>query len=255
MAAPPLRSQVDRAIVLRHVDYQESDRVVTVFTQGHGRLAGLAKGVRRSVKRFAGHLDLFSEVELTFRPGRGELFHFDQGTLIQAHLGIRNDLLAIAWAGYLSELTEKLFGEHEPHPDVYTLLSFALHALDAPDGAREGPLRALELRLLWEAGLLPELTVCGLCRQGVDTGLEFRFVASRGTLLCERCSPLEPEVLIPAGAISLLGASLEMPLERLPGLQFSAVEARGARVLVGGFVRHHVGRLRTTEFLEGLEVR
>lgn len=255
MAAPPLRSQVDSAIVLRHVDFQESDRVVTVMTAEHGRFSGLAKGVRKSVKRFAGRLDLFSEVELTFRAGRGELFHFDQATLIHAHLGVRNDLLAIAWAGYLSELTEKLFGEQEPHPDAYALLAFALRTLDQPEGAKEGPLRALELRLLNEAGLLPELSACGLCLSGVDSGLEFRFVASRGTLLCERCSPLEPELLIPAGTISLLGASLGQPLEQLPLLPFGLLEAKGARALLSGFVRHHVGRLRTTSFLEGLEVR
>lgn len=67
------KCQHSRAIVLRHVDFRESDRVITVFTLEQGRMAGLAKGVRKSVRRFAGRLDLFSLVVLEHRDGRGEL--------------------------------------------------------------------------------------------------------------------------------------------------------------------------------------
>lgn len=249
-----MKPQLSPAIVLRHVDFRESDRVVTVFTREQGRIAGLARGVRKSVKRFAGRLDLFSEVNLEYRVGRGDLFNFENADLTSAHLGIRNDLYRIAWAGYLCELTEKLFGEAEPHPDAYDVLSFSLHYLSGKALAEEGPLRALELQLLSEAGMQPELTSCGICRATVESERSFAFVVARGSVVCENCIPIDPDEQIPAATIGLLGGALVLPLARIPSLHFTMRESIGARVLMNAFVRYHVGLpLRTATFLAGLE--
>src|SRR6201995_6071902 len=50
---------VTPAIVLRTVDYGDSDRIVTLFTRDAGKLSGLARGARTSVKRFGAGLGLF----------------------------------------------------------------------------------------------------------------------------------------------------------------------------------------------------
>ena len=50
---------VTPAIVLRTVDYGEADRVVTLFTRDAGKLSALARGARKSVKRFGAALGLF----------------------------------------------------------------------------------------------------------------------------------------------------------------------------------------------------
>ena len=47
------------AIVLRLLDYGESDRIVTFCTNGYGKVRGIAKGARRSRKRFANALEPF----------------------------------------------------------------------------------------------------------------------------------------------------------------------------------------------------
>lgn len=249
-----MKPLISPAIVLRHVDFRESDRVVTVFSREQGRIAGLARGVRRSVKRFAGRLDLFSEVELHYRVGRGDLFNFENAELISAHLGIRNDLYRIAWAGYISELTEKLFGELEPHPDVYDLLSFTLRYLSDAPSVAEGPMRALELHLLSEAGMQPELMACGVCRATVESERVFAFVVARGTVVCEQCMAIDPDEEVPAATIGLLGSALALPLERVPRLHFTMKESMGARTLMNAFVRYHVGvPLRTASFLAELE--
>ncbi|MBE7416040.1 MAG: DNA repair protein RecO [Deltaproteobacteria bacterium] len=51
------RHYKDRAIVLNSVDYGESDRILTFYTLGRGKMSGIAKGARRSRKRFVGNLD------------------------------------------------------------------------------------------------------------------------------------------------------------------------------------------------------
>ncbi|MFM7199226.1 MAG: DNA repair protein RecO [Myxococcota bacterium] len=250
------KCQHSRAIVLRHVDFRESDRVITVFTLEQGRMAGLAKGVRKSVRRFAGRLDLFSLVVLEHRDGRGELSHFERADLLSAHLGIRSELYRIAWASFLCELVERLYGEGEPHPEAFEVLEATLSYLDTAARVGEGPLRAAELRLLCEAGLQPELEACAICRVGVESGRAFAFVVARGGLVCEHCQPSEQDEQVPAETIALLSAALFCPLEGLWRLPFGLREARGARSLLTSFVRHHVGeRLRTASFLQELEVQ
>jgi DNA repair protein RecO (recombination protein O) len=53
------------AIVIRVSNYGESDKIVTFFTRDFGKIKGIAKGARRSRKRFQNALDLFSHLRLT----------------------------------------------------------------------------------------------------------------------------------------------------------------------------------------------
>jgi len=241
------------AIVLRHVDFRESDRVITLFTRDYGRISGLARGVRRSVRRFSGRLDLFSLAELQYREGRGDLVNLEGALLISAHLGIREDLFRIAWASYLSELVERLFGPGEPHPSAFELLVESLEYLGHRGALQEGVLRVLELRFLAEAGLQPELEACVNCRRPVGRELLFSFVVTRGGPVCERCAPVEAGQTIPGGTLELLSASLRMPLEALRTLEFTPEEAQGAKELLAAFLRYHVAPLKSAAFLAGLE--
>ncbi len=59
------------AVVLRTVDYGEADRVVTLLCREGGKRSALARGARRSSKRFGAGLSLFGVGEATLleRPG------------------------------------------------------------------------------------------------------------------------------------------------------------------------------------------
>ena len=61
------------AIVVHSINYGESDKIVTFFTRDFGKLKGIAKGARRSKKRFQNALGLFSHLRLLFfdREGMG----------------------------------------------------------------------------------------------------------------------------------------------------------------------------------------
>ena len=59
-------AQKTKAIVLRSIDYGESDRILTFLTDDFGKLKGIAKGARRSRRRFANALEPFSLSTLHF---------------------------------------------------------------------------------------------------------------------------------------------------------------------------------------------
>src|ERR1044071_8534792 len=65
--APMRVSHTTEAIVLRALPYGESDKIVSFLTETHGKISGIAKGAKRSRKRFANSLEPFSLVELRFQ--------------------------------------------------------------------------------------------------------------------------------------------------------------------------------------------
>jgi DNA repair protein RecO (recombination protein O) len=58
------------AIILATTDHGESDRLITVLTRTSGKLKGIAKGARRSQKRFVHSFEPLSLVALRYRESR-----------------------------------------------------------------------------------------------------------------------------------------------------------------------------------------
>lgn len=246
------RAVID-ALVLRHTDYQDSDRIITVFSRDRGRLDGRARGVRKSVKRFAGHLDLFTRVKLTVSEGRGAP-RFEGAEVEEAWLGMRADLDRLAWAGALAELTLKLYGEGEAHPAAFDALIHALTHLDTAPELRPGLLQVTELRLLEEGGLAPHLDACVGCGAGIEAGQRFVFHAARGGVLCVGCAGAGGGLAVDVGTLKALLRSLTFPPDRLDRIRFTGPAGEQCRLLVGSFLRYHVGGgWKARRFLEQVQ--
>lgn len=62
-----------KTIILRRVDYEEADRILSVITPEHGKLSLFAKGARRAKSKLAGGLELFCVSDVTFIDGKSDL--------------------------------------------------------------------------------------------------------------------------------------------------------------------------------------
>ena len=60
---PSLKSE---AVILQATDYAEFDKLVSFYTKSYGRIRGIAKGAKRSQRRFGGALEPFTHDEVTF---------------------------------------------------------------------------------------------------------------------------------------------------------------------------------------------
>jgi recombinational DNA repair protein (RecF pathway) len=76
-----MKQLITAGIVLTRTEYGEADRILTLLTPDQGKLRLMARGVRKIKSRAAGGIELFSESEIGFMRGRGEL-----GTLVSARL-------------------------------------------------------------------------------------------------------------------------------------------------------------------------
>jgi len=100
------------ALVLRSVDFGESDRIVHLLVPDSGRLTAIAKGARRSVRRFPGTLDLFNHLRVQVERRRtAGLARLEQATLIEAFTPLRREPARFGLACYLLELLDRLAPE------------------------------------------------------------------------------------------------------------------------------------------------
>src|SRR4051794_34763090 len=152
----------ERALVLGTVDYGEADRIVTLFTEGRGKLSAFAANARKSKRRFAGALEPFTLIRAQLVERRGTTIHLGSADIERGFYSTRDDLPRVARALYCMELCRELVREQEAHEQLfYTAISF----LDQLEHQVAGPtsLIAFELAALAQAGLMPRFDSCALC--------------------------------------------------------------------------------------------
>lgn len=248
------------ALVLRSVDFGESDRVVHLLTPETGRIAAIAKGARRSVKRFGGTLDFFNQLHVQLERKRGpvQLARLDQARLLRAFHGLREHSGRFALGCYLLELLDRLAPEGGRPGDLAALYRFALDALGAIDTLTPEPrLRTLlELRLLAAVGLRPELGVCVRCGKPIRAALAQFWIAEGGPI-CEACTqPHEQGIPIHLGTLRALEQSLSFPFAHSGRIALSEQALREAHTVIGRFLRFHLGvELKSERFLAQMQVR
>ncbi len=186
--AKPRTYTVD-AVVLRHTDFGEADRLVVLYARGRGKLRALAKGVRRIRSRKAGHLEPFTETRLMLAQGR-DLDVITQAQALQTFPQLRGDLTRFTYAAYAAELADKFTFEGEDHPGLYSLLVHTLQRLaNYPD--LDLVTRYYELHLLEAAGFRPELGVCTICGTVIRPETQY-FDPHHGGVICPKCAAKAP---------------------------------------------------------------
>ena len=231
------------AIVLRLLDYGESDRIVTFCTTGYGKVRGIAKGARRSRKRFANALEPFCVSQLLFtRWGPDSLAMIDSSEVISHFPRIRADLEKTLRASYLIDLTDQFLPEEKKNEAVFELLHAFLRLLEEHPPT-EAFQRFFEIRLLKLAGYDPVLDRCLLCSTPVGNETTYRFVAANGGLTCLTCRPDGPDAIpVALGTVRTLLLGRDMPVEKLGRILLSGQSADESRRFLAHFIRYLLGR-------------
>jgi DNA repair protein RecO (recombination protein O) len=171
---------------LRSVDYRDSDRIVTLLTEDEGKMSALARGARRSQRRFGGALQPYVLMHAEFRPGRGELSHLERVSVERSFHGILQSLDAIGAAGAAMAVIRERVPDHEPEPLVFDAAVRFLDALH--EGAPpEECLLSLQIRVLNVLGFAPTLDQCVACGKIPAPGRAASFDAARGGIVCRAC--------------------------------------------------------------------
>jgi DNA repair protein RecO (recombination protein O) len=183
-----VRSQRVEAIVLRHADWGEADRLLWLFTREIGKVRVVAKGVRKPRSRKAGHLEPFTRVELLLAHGR-DLPIVTQAEAKDTYQKLREDLVRLGYASYTIELLDRFTYEEGENIALYRLLSETLSRINNETDPAFA-VRYYEVRLLDLVGFRPQLFHCVNC--GAEIQAEDQFISfEKGGVICPKCGRIE----------------------------------------------------------------
>jgi len=226
----------DQGIVLGSVKLAEADKIVTILTQGEGKVRAVAKGIRRTTSKFGARLEPFTHVNLMLYRGRS-LDIVTQADILSPFRPLRDDFGLFSAGETMLEAVDKVAEEHERNVRLFLLLLQGLRALETrpPDPAAVA--EAFLLRLLGLSGFAPALSACAVCGDRAVT----RFSWSQGGAVCEACQDRDARRVNVAALTwldGLVGGDLSA-VGRAPILP----EVRGeARALLFGFSEYHLDR-------------
>ncbi|MDJ0765459.1 MAG: DNA repair protein RecO [Myxococcota bacterium] len=230
----------DRAFLLRSVDYGESDRIITLFLDGRGKVSALARGARKSWRRFGGALEPFSLFEVALARGKGRLWHLKQAHLLTPHADFALDLKRMEAGAFILNLVREASVEGEPLPEVFSIIEATMALLETANPDHIRPIAiCTELKILTAIGLGVSIDHCNACGRIVPEGKSVRFHPARGGVVCTPCG---------GGPIGLPAPTMQT-LARLNQTALSNVTSIGAtpdtldqiETALSAFTAHHLG--------------
>src|SRR5438876_1034654 len=152
----------EQGIVLRSVKLGEADKIVTILTQGSGKVRAVAKGIRRTQSKFGARLEPLTHVSLLMYRGRN-LDTVTQAEILSPFLAVRSDFGLIAAGETMLEAVDKVAEEHERNVRLFVLLLNGLRSLEDGPNDPAAVAESFLLKLLSLSGFHPSLSACAVC--------------------------------------------------------------------------------------------
>jgi DNA repair protein RecO (recombination protein O) len=237
---PPRHTAPLAAYVLHRYDWSESSLILDLFTREQGRLAIAAKGAKRPYSQLRGVLLPFQRLHVSL----GKASVAAEGTSdVQTLRGAE-------WAGgaamltgaalfsgfYVNELLMKLMARHDPHTALFDAYAATLPALGSNDESdTQSALRAFELSLLQQIGLLPDLSLLTLTQQPVQPAGRYALLPDAGVAVVRGA---EGEL----SGEALIGLQAALEHGSLPALQHACRQClQSLKLPLRGLIQHHLG--------------
>lgn len=205
-----------RGIILKRSNLGEADRIVTILTEKYGKVRVVAKGVRKTLSKMAGHLEPFCLTRLQMAEGRN-LDIITSAEVEECFFGVRSDLGKTNACFYMAEVIDKMVEVGDPHVEIFDLLCSALRHADLL--VEPLLISYFEINFLSEMGFSPELYHCTKCREAV-TPTKNNFDFSLGGLVCESCGTYRTDNIDNMSSLSsdrpVIAASFDRPVMAAP---------------------------------------
>ena len=248
-----MTAHISPAIVMQAREFRESDLLVTFFTSDRGQLKGVAKGARRSRKRFANCLDLccLSSLEYDLK-GKGDLCFLHSGKLINAFPGLRADFSSFSLASYMIELAGIIFPHSVVDKEMFELLKNSFLALN--QGKKIDEVRIVfEAKAMALGGYGINFNRCCICGRAYAGEGRAVFKHSKGGIACLKCQQesslcpgLDPDTV---KELQLIQAN---PWRELETLHFTDEMVHEIKPVLRLHIDYRVGgRLKSAEYLDG----
>lgn len=237
-------------LIIRVRDYNESDRIVTIFTREYGKVQAIAKGCRKQKSRSRGIIQLFTYADFALYKGRN-LDTITQCEAKESFTDIRNDLERLAYASYICELLDGFVTSGEKHDDLFYLALICLHLLTVEEP--QLLTWAFELKLMDVLGYRPHLENCVLCGNSL-TGNRVAFSSAHGGAICKECAVGSCEyVECSVGTVKMLEQLSKRDLTKLKVLKVTPEAKKEINQIMKSYIGQRLDKkLKSAEFLDSL---
>lgn len=241
------------AIVLRRLNFGETDRIVTLYSKERGKISAIAKGSRKPVSRLAGATEMLTHARFALATGKN-LDVITQAEVKDSFPHIRGDLNRTAHAAYIVEIVDKLVEEHEPNPDLFDLLLSALYLMERPNDP-EKITHMFELQAMKILGYEPVLDKCLRCRKQPSIGDRW-FSPSLGGVVCTECGPLPDDAIrLTWEAVDTMRKLMEADAPEIERMEIGRTVMDQIARAMRWYVRFRADReLKSLEFLQTLRI-
>ncbi|VWX56397.1 DNA repair protein RecO [Burkholderiales bacterium 8X] len=240
------------AYVLHRYDWSESSLILETFTRHHGRIALVAKGAKRPSSNFRPVLLPLQPLQLNYS-GDAEIRTLKGAEWMGGHVMPTGEALLSGY--YVNELLLRLLARDDPHAALFDAYAAVVQVLasehaGAQAATQSAALRAFELLLLREVGLLPSLDVQTATLAPLEPDARYALVPEAGL------RPADDEEAALAGAA---WEALQLALDDLAPftatLRACASMAAGLRPQLRTLLNYHCGvaTLRTRQMMRDLQ--
>ena len=244
------------AYVLHRYDWSESSVILDLLTREQGRLSVAAKGAKRPYSQLRPVLLPFQKLHVT-------LGRMPKSDVSDSQASDIQTLRSAEWAGgaamltgaalfsgfYLNELLMKLLARHDPHAALFDVYAQTLPHLAAGEDAKvQAALRAFELRLLKEVGVLPDLSLTTLTLAAVQTDARYSLLPEAGVG--------ETRGHVDVAGSTLIGLQAALDHGSLPALQQACSGALPElKTVLRGLLHYHLGTsvLHTRQVMQDMQ--
>lgn len=171
-----------KGLVLRVTAYNDTDALLTLLTQKHGKLTVKARGLRRKNSPLSAPCQLLAFGEFTLFEYRG-MYTINEAYTIELFRDLRKDLQKLSLGTYFAQVLEVVCQEDSPNPELQSLTLNCLYALSSLNCPENQVKAVFELRCACLAGYEPEMTHCWNCGNSDPD----RFDISEGHFECTGC--------------------------------------------------------------------
>jgi DNA repair protein RecO (recombination protein O) len=176
-----------QALVVRTVEFGESDVIATLITEQAGKLGAVVRGARKGSRRVGGALEPVHTIAVLLEDKGGELTTLKESRIVRLRSGVTSNLDALEAAGAALRWARHLFPPRTPEPAGWAVL---VELLDGLEAEADRPRRALAragLAMLAAVGYALELEQCAVCGRPCPEGRPACVDPSRGGLVCRAC--------------------------------------------------------------------
>lgn len=231
----------DSAVVLRNYKLGESDRIIVMMTEEHGKVRAVAKGVRKTKSRFGARLEPLSHIDVQLYKGRN-LDIVTQVDLITSSFLLHKDLDRLIQGISMLEAVDQIAVDREPAPYLYRMLVGALDTLSRR--ASSIVLAAFYWKLLAAEGVSPEVKMCVRCQSKSEL---VAFDLLEGGAQCVRC---RSGVSITPQALELMGQILGGRLNEALAEEETPATAEVTHLATQAMEHHIERRLRSVSMFD-----